>query len=244
MNGKALTVLALVAGAACSYGTSGPEGTGQVVVQLANRAPGGAGAAGSAVDILAITKVQLVARKVRLARASGSCPSNEAAGEGSEAAGEVGCPVVKAGPLLLEPPITDGAIAAFTADLPAGSYSRLRLQVHKPTGGNDQAFLQANPTFDGVSIRVEGSYNAAPFTFVTGLTTVQEIPLDSPIEVVEGTPVEVTLLLDVKAWFAAPGGTGWVDPTGLTQQQRARVEQNIRTAFRAFRDKNRDATAD
>lgn len=238
------TVIALVGLfglTACSESGSGPEGTGRVVLQLATLPEGAAAASSNGAIDLVITRVQLVARKLRLAQASDDCPQvdDESTTEGI---GE--CPVIKAGPLLLDPPVADGAVEAFTADLPVGTYNRLRFQIHKPAGANDQTFLQANPTFDGVSIRVEGTYNLAPFTFTTALTTVQEVQLTAPVVVVEGTPVEVTLLLDVKAWFADEAGTGWVDPSALTQQLRSRIEQNIRSSFRAFRDTNQDGSQD
>jgi hypothetical protein len=212
-----------------------------VVVQLATTPSGASGAASTNVDNLVITRVQFVARKLRLAQAGDDCPQTED-NSTTEGAGE--CPVMKAGPLLLDPPVTDGAVEAFTADLPAGSYSRVRFQIHKPTGANDQAFLQANPTFDGVSIRVEGTFNGTPFAFTSALTVVEEIQLAAPVDVVEGTPVELTVLLDVGDWFTDEAGTGWVDPGNLTQQERSRVEQNIRNSIRAFRDGNQDGTQD
>ncbi|MFN0179540.1 MAG: hypothetical protein ACKVZ0_12140 [Gemmatimonadales bacterium] len=240
-HSTAIAVLSLFGLTACSESGSGPEGTGRVVLQLATVPKGAAAASSSAAADLVITRVQLVARKLRMAQASDACPQAED-DSNTEGAGE--CPAIKAGPLLLDPPVTDGAVEAFTADLPAGTYNRIRFQIHKPTGSNDQAFLQANPGFEGVSIKVEGTYHLQPFTFTTALTTVQEIQLAAPVVVVDGAPVELTVLLDVKGWFADQAGTGWVDPSALTQQLRSRIEQNIRNSFRAFRDTNRDGSQD
>lgn len=236
-NRLSLLAIGTLAAAACSEGGAGPDGTGQVILQLATTPKTANAPAASPADALTITKVQLVARKIRLAQAADACPQSEPAGSSDDQGGE--CPVVKAGPLLLDPPVTEGAVSAFTADLPPGTYNRLRMQIHKPTGSNDQAFLQTNPEFDGVSIKVTGDYNGAAFTFTTALTSVQEIAFATPVEVVEGTPVEVTVMLDVKSWFATQGG-GFINPATLTQQQRSQIEQAIRGSFRAFKDQNKD----
>lgn len=228
---------------ACSDGPAGPEGTGIVVFQLATSGTGATTAPSLAVsvtrgpDVIVITDVQLVARKIKLGQDDGSCPADieDDSEDGDE------CPPLRLGPLLLDPPVDDAADPTFTVDLPAGTYDELMLQIHKPTDSNeDAAFIVANPAFNGVSIRVNGTFNGTPFSFTTDLTQVIRIALDEPVEVVADGQVGLTLLLDVGSWFLGQGGNTLLDPGSLSQQDLSLVEQNIRQSFHAFEDDDAD----
>ena len=227
---------------ACSDGPAGPDETGTVGCQLATTGTGATTAPSLAVsvtrgpDVLVITDVQLVARKIKLGQDDGSCPADieDDSEDGDE------CPPLRLGPLLLDPPVDEGADPTFTVDLPAGTYDELMLQIHKPTSTADAAFVGANPEFNGISIRVNGTFNGTPFSFTTDLTQVVRIALSEPVEVVEDGEVGLTLLLDVGSWFLDQGGTALLDPAALSQQDRSRIEQNIRQSFHAFEDDDAD----
>lgn len=228
---------------ACSDGPAGPDETGTVVFQLATTGTGATTAPSLAVsvtrgpDVIVITDVQLVARKIKLGQDDGSCPADieDDAEDGDE------CPPLRLGPLLLDPPVDEGADPTFTVDLPAGTYDELMLQIHKPTSTTeDAAFIGANPEFNGISIRVNGTFNGTPFSFTTDLTQVVRIALSEPVEVVADGAVGLTLLLDVGSWFLDQGGTALLDPAALSQQDRSRIEQNIRQSFHAFEDDDAD----
>jgi hypothetical protein len=228
---------------ACSDGPAGPEESGTVVFQLATTGTGATTAPSLAVsvtrgpDVIVITDVQLVARKIKLGQDDGSCPADieDDSEDGDE------CPPLRLGPLLLDPPVDEGADPTFTVDLPAGTYDELMLQIHKPTNNNeDAAFIAANPEFNGVSIRVNGTFNGTPFSFTTDLTQVVKIALDEPVEVVADGEVGLTLLLDVGSWFLDQGGNALLDPAALSQQDRSIIEQNIRQSFHAFEDDDAD----
>jgi len=225
--------------AACS---TGPEGTGRLTVQLAGRtASTAAPMLETAQDVLTITSVQVVARKIRLARAADGCGSGEPA-EGEGATPE--CSDIQLDPTLLEPPLDGTTIATFSIDLPEGTYQSMMLQIHKPTDANDDAaFLVDHPDFAGLSIRVVGTFNGQDFTFESGLTAVVEIALDTPVDIDADTPTAVTLALDVAAWFATEGGE-LLNPIDPTEQVRSRIEQNIRNSFHAFNDRDGDGAAD
>jgi len=239
-------VLLVAAALACSDNPAGPEGQGSVVFQLATTGTGATTAPSLAVtvtrgtDVIVITDVQLVARKIKLEQEDGSCPANIE----EDAEEEAECPNLKLGPLLLDPPIEEGADPTFTVDLPAGVYDELQLQIHKPAGSNDVAFIAANPDFDGVSIRVNGTWNGTPFTFTTDLTQVIEIELEDPIVVEVDGETGLTLLLDVRSWFLDQGGGALLNPLALSQEALSRVEQNIRQSFHAFEDDDQNGAVD
>jgi hypothetical protein len=246
LGGAAL--LALFAGA-CGDSV-GPNATGRVVFHLAGQA--GAPAPGAAravtvtdgVDVLVITNVEVVARKLKLERADGSCPPSDPASDGDDVNTD-DCPVLWLPPRLLVPSLNGGATALFAVDLPAGTYTELKVQIHKPTNSSrDAEFLVANPDFLGTSIRVTGTLNGEPFVFTTDLTTVVEVELEEPVVVTEDAPVSLTLAIDVGAWFLAADGVGILDPRAAGQQTRSRIEQNIRESFHAFEDDDEDGAPD
>ncbi|MES2304281.1 MAG: hypothetical protein V4558_02195 [Gemmatimonadota bacterium] len=248
-------LLLLAAAAAGCSGTSSSDNTGRVALKLSTIPAGSSGASlmapGLSVtlggDVILIEDVQLVARKIKLQRVNGSCPTpvvDETSGTDADEAGTDECSNLRLGPMLIAPPLIAGVAASFTADVPIGTYDKMTLQIHKPAGSKDAAFLSANPDFSGVSIRVTGTFNTTPFTFTTPLTSVVEIAFPQVIEVTGGDVTALTLKLDVRDWFLADGGASLVNPLTLTQQGRSRIEQNIRASFHVFRDENGDGIKD
>jgi hypothetical protein len=196
-------------------------------------------------DVIVISSVELVARKLRLERVDGTCPAGDLSDdEGDENESEE-CPTLKLGPLLLNPPLGPGAQTFFTADLPVGTYDEVNLQIHRPTDANaDAAFLAANPDFMGVSIRVKGTFNGTAFTFTTGLTTEIEMELGTPLEVTTAGPTDITIFLDVTGGFVTGNGDALLDPLALSSDGQTRIEQNIRRSFHAFEDEDEDGGED
>jgi len=241
--------------AACSGGDStGATATGRLVVQLATGQMGQSGAPSLSADVtvskgpdvIVISSVQLVARKIRLERVDGTCPvtdvDSDDQGEEDDAPE---CPNLKLGPLLLAPPLGPGAQTFFTVDVPVGTYREVKLQIHRPTSRpSDAAFLTANPGFEGVSIKVTGTFNGTPFTFTTDVTAEIEMELNQPIQVTTAGPTDITIFMDVTGWFLTEGGSSLLSPLSLTIDGRERIEQNIRRSFRAFEDEDRDGEED
>ncbi len=263
-SASSISLVALVA-AGCSGNGTAPTGMGRVVVQIATSSSalnGGPAAADVVVtkgtDNIVISQVQIVARKIRLRRSDGTCtedPNQEdapaavigsgRANDGTEQEGaneDAECPVLKLGPLLLEPPLTDGAVTTFTADVPVGTYTRVRIQIHKPKGSKDVDFLAAHPDFADVSIRVKGTFDGTPFTFDSQLTEEEEIQLPSPVDVTTAGSTAFTLFLDVRGWFLDQTGAALVNPSSAAM--RSLIEHNIRSSFRAFRDEDHDGGDD
>lgn len=242
---KLMTLSALAATLAVSTGcesSTGPEGTGRVVLQLASGSSATVGfsgiAAASAVDALVVTSVEVVARKIRLKQEDGACSEGESEGEDAD------CPSLWLDPTLLSPPLAEGTVTEFTVDLPVGSYDELKLQIHKPTGSpKDVIFLASNPGFAGISVRIRGTWNGEPFEYTTSVTAEVEIELEEPIVVIEGVPVAITILVDIQSWFAGSGGA-LLDPSNPSQQVRSQIDQNIRQSFKAFEDDDGDGVED
>ncbi len=206
-------------------------------------------------DNIVITKAQLVIRDVKLKTATATCSddssSSDVAADNNgkskdDNEDERECPTIRVGPYLVTLPVSGLDAGRVTVAVPAGTYSRVRLTVHKVTSSDsaDLAFRQANPDFRDISVRLEGTYNGTPFTFVNDVEAKLDVPLTSPLTIKDGGD-NVTVLLDVAPWFVNSSG-GLYNPAeantpGLV---RAKVQNAIRSAFRAFRDRNRDGKED
>lgn len=253
-NASTLLALLVVAAGCSSTSPTDPSATGRVNLRLSTTSPTAALMSDVTVtqgsDVLVISSVQLVARKIKLEQKDGTCPtpvveSPDGTGKDADEDSTDECPNLRLGPVLLDPPLGLGAVSTFSVDLPAGTYDELKMQIHKPTSrSSDATFLMAYPDFSGVSIKVNGTFNGVPFTFTTALTAEVEVPFEAPVVVTDGGTTSLTMQLDVRGWFDAQGGGALVDPLNLTQQSRSRIEQNIRASFHVFRDENGDGEKD
>ncbi|MBL0939205.1 MAG: hypothetical protein IBJ03_09935 [Gemmatimonadaceae bacterium] len=196
-------------------------------------------------DELLVTKAQIVIKNVKLKRTSASCDDDDDDDRGSNRRDD-GCPTMHVGPYLVDMAVTGVDGGRLSGDLPGGSYSAGRFDIHKVTSSrsDDLAFRQAHPDFRDISVRLEGTYNGTPFTFVSDVNAKLDVPLPEPLAI-GGDIDNITVTIDVGSWFVNTSG-GLYSPAlantpGLI---RARVDNNIRFAFKAFRDKNRDGRKD
>jgi hypothetical protein len=246
------------------------SGTGRVNMQLATRpqlpvaaaaarASFSAGGGGQTLielggDQLLLTQVELVLRKVKLEGATaGACGGSASMSLDVEAEAEE-CGEFRAGPTLLDLPLGEGVVQTFSVTVPVGSYHGIQFQIHRPTNANEDAdFLAQHPEFADVSIRVTGTFQQAgdpapvPFTYTTGLTSVVNVELDSPVAVTEGAALDVTLDIDLSGWFADQEAGRLIDPATALDPHNplaAMVAQNIRQSFHAFEDEDRNGAED
>ena len=242
----------LLLGTACSDGT-GPTGSGtaSLSLSLATSAAPGAGASTASAETFTLgattiefTSVQVVLKSIKLVRAShDDCDSDD------DEPSDDSCEALRLGPQLFDVPLNAGAQRILTVEVPTATYRRLKFHVHKPEDdGNtvDQAFLAANPTFKKVSIRAVGMFNGTPFTYETDLNAVQQIDF-TPFLVVDASgPVDLTMFLDLGAWFQDLSGTAFVDPLSALKggQNENLVKQNIKSTIRMFRDDDHDGDDD
>lgn len=203
-------------------------------------------------DVLLVTKAQLVVRNVKLKSASAVCSdddddeSSSGSSNSSRREDDDDCAVIRVGPYLVDVPVSGADGARVSVEVPAGTYSSIRLWLHKVTGGDsaDLAFRQANPDFRDISLRLEGTFNGTPFVFVNDVNAKLTVPLAEPLVVGTGGD-DVTVTIDLSTWFLRSSG-GLYSPAAANTpgQTRAQVQNNIRNAFRAFKDKNKDGRED
>lgn len=234
--------------AACSD-SSGPTSTGrQVAFQLATKpaAPAAAGRAALAgqeiiavgSDTIVLTSVQLVLREIELDRVNGgTCDTAQV---------EDDCEELEVAATLLDLPLGAGAERQFTVAIDTGSYDKIKFEIHKASSGDDSAFVALHPDFDGASIRVTGTYNGVAFTYVSDLDVEQEYSFNPPLTVTEDTGANVTLFVDLGAWFLNQAADGLIDPATANKggALEGEVKSNIETSLNAFEDDDHDGEDD
>jgi len=258
MHSKSLASFVATSGivvlAACSDSTSADQKT--LTVSFATHAAAAAVTGdvtvGDGTNTIVITKAQVVVRKLEL-KQSGETTCRGDDGEDDEQGDDVqageqesveDCEEVKAGPLLVDLPLTAGSTTELTGSIPAGSYRELELKIHKPTDTPaDQAFVAANPEFADASIRVEGTFNGTPFVYTSKLTGKIELEFDPPLALDDNNR-NVTIRVDVGSWFK--NGVTVLDPaTALPgQPNELLVNGNIRRSLHAFEDNDHDGHDD
>jgi hypothetical protein len=237
---RSFVVALLSIGLAACQTTGDPTTASSVQVSFATRASGaplmGVGAIASDTQIvsgstLIITKVELVLRQIELRSADGAtCVSGEEDDDD--------CEEFAIGPVLVSLPLTPGADQAFEAEVPAGTYSRVDFEIHKPDDGDpaDQLFIQQNPDFAEISIRVTGTFDGVPFVHTTELDVEQELELVPSLVVAEGVNTNLTIFVNLSTWYTVNGVL--VDPATANTggPNESAVNNNIKDSFSAFED--------
>ena len=190
-------------------------------------------------DTIIVRSAELVLEQVELKRSDvASCDAVVGNGD---------CEEFETGATLVSLPLGSAAIAQqVSVNAPPGTYDALEFKIHKPSSGDDAAFIAANPDFANISIRVMGTYSQAgtrsDFTFTSEVDQGQESNLVPPITVAEGQSANVTLRVDISGWFLNDTKTALVDPASANggQPNQGIVANNIQASFKAFEDDNRD----
>ena len=243
------SALALVGSLGACSSSSGPSdpGTG-VSLSVATRAAGAAAGAQrndgpvtfvEGANTLVIDKIEMVVRELELERVEfdGACDGFASDDE---------CEEIETGPFLLNLPLSAGATSQFTVAVLPGAYDEFEFEVHKPSDdAEDAAFLRAHPTFDGVSIRVAGSWNGVPFTYTTDVSAEQEMDLVPPLVVVAEETTDFTLFIDISTWFRN-ASNALINPATANKggANESIVNSRITQSFDIFEDSDRDGRDD
>src|SRR5204863_3303536 len=109
------------------------------------------------------------------------------------------------GPLLLDASadaLGGALLQLVTANVPAGTYDKLKLDIHRvesaPAGAFDDLLKR------GASVMLEGTIDGAPFTFASALEA--ELAHEGRFEL-GGTAANTTLGIDASKWFQAANGS-------------------------------------
>jgi hypothetical protein len=243
--------LALATTLAACDSSSGPSQGSAVSLAIATRgtavAPtaGGPQFSGAPVEYtdgtntLVINSVEMVVKEVELKRSefTSTCDSTASDDE---------CEELESGPYLLDLPLSGGATSVVTVDVLPGTYDEFEFKIHKPSDdAENAAFLAAHPDFEGVSVRVTGTWNGAAFTYETDVSAEQELDLVPPLVVTDVGTSDFTLYIDIATWFRA-NDNSLIDPSSANKggQNESVVNSNITSSFDAFEDEDHDGHDD
>lgn len=187
-------------------------------------------------NTLIFTKVEVVAREIELRRAGVvSCDSSAATDD---------CEYFSASARLVVLPLTQAATQALTVEVPAGTYSSVRMKVHKVSDDSgDAAFLVANPNWPSrQSIRVTGFYNGAAFTYLSDVNFDAEETLTPNLVVDATTQTNLTVRIDLTTWFRDGANGPLINPAtaGSGGGNKSVVENNIKNSVKMFEDEDLD----
>lgn len=192
---------------------------------------------------LVIDSVQVVLREIELERQNDECPDDSSGSSDENDA----CEKFVAGIRLLRVPL-DGSVDRMIAiQAPADTYDEVEFEIHKPDDDDPEGreFIRQNPNFEDVSVRMKGSFNGESFLFLQDLNEDQERVLNPPLVLEEAGEVNLTLRLDVSAWFVRNDGT-LVDPRTANKggANENLVEENIENSIEVFEDDDEDGEDD
>ena len=233
-----LLALTLVA---CDSTNSGRQG---ISVSFSTKAPPAVAVASDAAlaitvaegaNTLVITKAELVLRELELKlSASSTCATGTV---------EDSCESMELGPMKIDLPTTDVVASPISATVPAGTYHEIEFDIRRPgTDPADVAFVAANPQFNNVSIRVEGTFNGTAFTFTSQLDQEVQIDFNPPVTITEGTN-NVTIAVDLRSWFRNTSGV-LINPSTANpgQPNESSVTARIKASLRAFEDDDKSGS--
>jgi hypothetical protein len=209
----------------------------------------------SATQSLSLTQVQLVVERAELGvHGAEDCEDDEDECEGGCDDHDAGCEEFTTGPLLIDLPLSGDLLSPVIAQVPAGTFDELEIKVGPPNHGDgNSAFLAAHPSWPpNASVHVTGTFDAGtgggavPFDVTFPVRGRFEIDFDPPL-VIDAlhSAGNVTLTIDVIAWFQSPTG-GFLNPLLLPTNEgvRMQVVRNIKRSLRAFRDDDRNGHDD
>lgn len=179
---------------------------------------------------LNISKVELVLDQVEYRRGGECVDSDDASQDDGD-----DCSEVFVQPTYVDLPLEGDAVTTGPVLADPGTYEGLEFDVHETTG-QDASVLQQNPTLQGASVQVRGSFDDGsggvafePTSFSP--TGPVQLALDVPIDLPDGGTSSMTLSVDVASWFLVDGGL--VNPevaaadTALARQ----VRENVMASF-------------
>ena len=256
----ALTVGAALA--ACAGDSTGPGASGRMPMSVSFTTARTSGAAASladlgastrsitatsGADVIVISRVQIVLARIELQRVGATCASTAAAGDDRS---DDNCAELQLAPSVVDIPTSGGITTALNVTVPVGTYSAMEAKIRPVNANRGQngrgsaAFLTANPQFADVSVRVEGTFNGKPFTYMGAPRSELESVFTPPLAVTD-KGANITVQVDLSTWFKTSAGALINPETANAGGTSANlVAENIRRSFKAFHDDDRNGRDD
>lgn len=254
--------------AALAIGLAGCKGSsGNLSVSAGAQTAADGGASGS-LDLgngIAIDRVRVAVRELKLergedgedagvdggshsltARASSTGDDHGGNGGGDDGSGHDGeghdGDEIEFGPFLVDlsgAQLASGISQVVSREVPAGTYREIKISIGPVTSGTGSAgtvFADLN----GQSVIVDGTVDGTAFTFASAITA--QLKREGEIVVAaDGSFKNVTLSVDPAAWFVGPDGAR-LNPSVAADA--AVIIANIKASIKAFDDDDHDGHDD
>ncbi|HAX48097.1 MAG TPA: hypothetical protein PK605_03695 [Ignavibacteria bacterium] len=139
---------------------------------------------------------------------------------------------------------TGGQVISVTAaNLPAGTWNKIKLQIHKPEDTEpipDPEFREGTSGNQRYSFIIKGTYNGNAFVYKSRKRADIIINLSTPLTTGSSSR-NITLLVNPSLWFMNGGNI--LDPSNSGNDDL--IDDNLKNSFkRGFRDDNKDGRPD
>jgi len=144
------------------------------------------------------------------------------------------------GPIVINLKL-DGTTTNFAAaNVPPGLYEEVEFKIHKIEASEtppDPEFKEGDDSSLRYSVIAKGNYNSAPFVYKSKKSAHQEFNFETPIQILENSVVNLTILVDPHSWFYQ--GDVLLDPSNPANEND--IDNNIKESFRdAYEDDDHD----
>jgi hypothetical protein len=183
--------------------------------------PGTAGALAGGANV-ALTEVKLLVNAIHFNAGSGDDDSTGTEVEFEDAN------------LVVNLPLDGSPTAVAVADVPPGTYTRVKFKIHKPEDAEaipDEDFRDGPSGNERYSVIVRGTVDGEAFELKVRESIQQRLTLSPPLVVGDGGSADVTLLADVSGWFVSDGGAP-LDPRD--EDDADEIADRIDDSFRAL----------
>jgi hypothetical protein len=139
---------------------------------------------------------------------------------------------------------TGGQVISVTAaNLPAGTWNKIKLQIHKPEDTEpipDPEFREGTSGNQRYSFIIKGTHNGNAFVYKSRKRADIIINLSTPLITGNGSK-NITVLVNPSLWFMNGGNI--LDPSNSGNEDM--IDDNLKNSFkRGFRDDNKDGRPD
>jgi hypothetical protein len=145
-------------------------------------------------------------------------------------------------PFVIHFDINGGMSEITSANLPAGSYSKIKFKLHKPEDNetpSDPEFKDGESGNQRYSFIIKGSFNGIPFVYKSSKSASLVINLNSTINLQNAG--NITMLFSKLSWFR--NGNDDLDPRD--HQNDDLIDDHIKNSFsKAFRDDDKNGRED
>jgi hypothetical protein len=146
---------------------------------------------------------------------------------------------IKTGPFLLVFDST-GAHVAVSSPVPAGTYDRIKFEIHKLRNGVDDSlrtllsdFVTNDATFKFMGHVWVAGVQSEFTVYADNTENIQEFFDPSNVEIVENSTANVTLQFDPSMIFEQSGVVGVIDPRDISNKNV--IKAGIKDAFKAMK---------